>query len=72
MSHNEERVRQATDWVKARNAGQRSLPDTRKACTRPYSPASADAHGAEEYRRYTQCEGLQGLRRRQQRIPRLG
>ena len=25
MSHNEERIRQATDWVKARNAGQRSL-----------------------------------------------
>gem|GEM_PF-4479545 len=24
MSHNEERIRQATDWVKARNAGQRS------------------------------------------------
>ena len=25
MSHTEERVRQATDWVKARNAGQRSM-----------------------------------------------
>lgn len=34
MSHNEERIRQATDWVKARNAGQRSLPGTRSTGTR--------------------------------------
>ena len=99
----------------------RSLPDTRKACTRPYSQASADApgqalprgaprhlhshqpHGARRWgdplrarnaglrnlarytphrypanfagvrrRRDTQREGLQGLRRRQQRGPRMG